>query len=87
MGLTRLGFVRAMVFNLHPIVGTHCGAHEIRLCESNGVQSTSKFLPGSRWFLGSLIFIANKFGDLNLQEPKSQKVIMLGTVHLPTAPV
>jgi hypothetical protein len=29
-------------------------------------QSTTKFLPGSRWVLGSLLFVANKFGDLNL---------------------
>jgi hypothetical protein len=29
-------------------------------------QSTTKFLLGSRWVLGSLLFIGNKFGDLNL---------------------
>jgi hypothetical protein len=29
-------------------------------------QSTTKFLPGPRWVLGSLLFIADKFEDLNL---------------------
>jgi hypothetical protein len=29
-------------------------------------QSTIKFLPGSRWFLGSLQFITDKFGELTL---------------------
>jgi hypothetical protein len=29
-------------------------------------QSTTKFLPGSRWFLGSLQFITDKFRDLTL---------------------
>jgi hypothetical protein len=29
-------------------------------------QSTTKFLPGSRWFRGSLQFITDKFGDLTL---------------------
>jgi hypothetical protein len=37
--------------------------------------------------MGSLLFIADKFGDMNLQEPKSCKVIGLGTCHLPLAPV
>jgi hypothetical protein len=50
-------------------------------------QSTTKFLPGSRWVLGSLVFIAGKIGDLNLQEPELHKIIRLGTVCLPPAPV
>jgi hypothetical protein len=50
-------------------------------------QSTTKFLPDSRWVLGSLVFIADKIGDLNLQEPELHKVIRLGTVCLPPAPV
>jgi hypothetical protein len=50
-------------------------------------QSTRKFLPGSRWVLGSLLFIANKFGDLSLQEPESREVTRPGTDHLPLAPV
>jgi hypothetical protein len=49
-------------------------------------QSTTKFLPGLRWVLGSRLFIADKFGDLNLQEPKSCEVVRSGTVHLPPAP-
>jgi hypothetical protein len=50
-------------------------------------QSTTKFLLGSRWFLGPLLFIADKFGDMNLQEPESCEVIKSGTGHLPPAPV
>jgi hypothetical protein len=46
-------------------------------------QSTTKFLPNSWWVLGSLLFIADKFGDLNLQEPESCEVIRSGTDHLP----
>jgi hypothetical protein len=34
-------------------------------------RSTSKFLPGSRLVLGSLLLIADKFGDLSLQELES----------------
>jgi hypothetical protein len=45
-------------------------------------QSTTKFLPGSRWFLGSLQFVTDKFGDLNLQKPESSKVTGSGTDHL-----
>jgi hypothetical protein len=50
-------------------------------------QSTTKFLPGLRWVLGSLLFIGDKFGDLNLQEHESQEVIGSGTGRLPPAPV
>jgi hypothetical protein len=50
-------------------------------------QSTNKFLPGSRWFLGSLDFITDKFGDLSLQEPESHEVTRSGTGHLPLDPV
>jgi hypothetical protein len=31
-------------------------------------DSTNKFLPGSRLVFGSLLFIADKMGDLSLQE-------------------
>jgi hypothetical protein len=34
-------------------------------------QSVNKFLPGLRWFLGSLEFINDKIGDISLQEPES----------------
>jgi hypothetical protein len=50
-------------------------------------QSTTKFLPGSRWFLGSLLFITDKFGDLSLQEPKMREDVRSGTDRLPPAPV
>jgi hypothetical protein len=50
-------------------------------------QSTTKFLPDSRWILGSLIFMANKFGDLNPQESESREVIESGIGHLPPAPI
>jgi hypothetical protein len=33
---------------------------------SMAFQSTTKFLPGSRWVLGSLLFITDKFEDLSL---------------------
>jgi hypothetical protein len=46
-------------------------------------QSTTKFLPSSRWFLGSLIFLTDKFGDLSLQEPKSSEVVGSGSSRLP----
>jgi hypothetical protein len=50
-------------------------------------QSTTKFLPGSRWFLGSLEFLTDKFGNLSLQEPKLSKVTGSGTARLPPAPI
>jgi hypothetical protein len=50
-------------------------------------QSTTKFLPSSRWFLGSLEFLTEKFGDMSLQEPESSEVTGSGTSHLPPAPV
>jgi hypothetical protein len=50
-------------------------------------QLTTKFLPGSRWVLGSLLFIADKYGDLNLQEPESHEVVRSVTGRLPPAPV
>jgi hypothetical protein len=37
-------------------------------------ESTTKFLAGTRWFLGSFQFVTNKFGDLYLQEPESSAV-------------
>jgi hypothetical protein len=50
-------------------------------------QSTTKFLPGSSWIPGSLLFITNKFGDLSLQEPDAREAIKSGTGCLPLAPV
>jgi hypothetical protein len=50
-------------------------------------QSTTKFLPGSRWFLGSLEFLTAKFGNLSLQERELSEVIRSGTGRLPLASV
>jgi hypothetical protein len=46
-------------------------------------QSTNKFLPNSRCFLGSLEFITDKFGDLSLQEQESSEVIESDTGRFP----
>jgi hypothetical protein len=48
-------------------------------------QKEDKFLPGSRWFMGSFQFMTDKFGDLTLQEPESHRIIGSGTVNLPPA--
>jgi hypothetical protein len=37
-------------------------------------QTATKFLPGSRWALRSLLFITDKFGELSLQKLESPKV-------------
>jgi hypothetical protein len=50
-------------------------------------QSTTKFLPGLRWVPESLLFIAGKFGDLNLQELESREVVGSGTDRLTQASV
>jgi hypothetical protein len=52
---------------------------------SMAFQSANKFLPGSRWLHGSLLFVASKFGDLRLQDPESQEIAKLGTGHIPPA--
>jgi hypothetical protein len=54
---------------------------------SMAFQSASKFLPVSRWVLGYLLFIADKFGDLSLQESELPKVVGSGTDRLPLASV
>jgi hypothetical protein len=48
-------------------------------------QSTTKFLPDSKWFLGSLQFVTDKFGDLTLHEPESCRIIRSGIDRLPPA--
>jgi hypothetical protein len=48
-------------------------------------QSTTKFLPGSRWFLSSLEFLTDKFGNTSLQELELSKVAGSGTDRLPPA--
>jgi hypothetical protein len=50
-------------------------------------QSTTKFLPNSRWFLGSLEFLTDKFGNPSLQESELSKAIRSGTGCLPPVPV
>jgi hypothetical protein len=50
-------------------------------------QSTTKLLPGSRRFLGSLEFLTDKFGNLSLQEPELSKVARSGNGRLPPASV
>jgi hypothetical protein len=50
-------------------------------------QSTTKFLPGFRWFLCSHVFLTEKFGNLFLQELELSKAIGSGTSRLPAAPV
>jgi hypothetical protein len=50
-------------------------------------QSTSKFLPSSRWVLGSLLFVIDKFGDLNLKELESLEVAGSGIDRIPLIPV
>jgi hypothetical protein len=49
-------------------------------------RSTTKLFPGSNWFLGSLEFFTNKFGNLSLPEPELSKVTGSGTGRLPPAP-
>jgi hypothetical protein len=49
-------------------------------------ESKTKFLPGSRWFLGS-IELTVKFRNLSLQEPELSNVTGSGTGCLPPAPV
>jgi hypothetical protein len=46
-------------------------------------QSTGKFLPGTRWVLGFLLFVTDKFGDRSLHEPESPEVAESGTNHVP----
>jgi hypothetical protein len=48
-------------------------------------QSTTKFLPSSMWFLGSLEFLTDQFGNLSFQEPELSEVIGSGTGYLPPA--
>jgi hypothetical protein len=54
---------------------------------SMAYQSTTKFLPNSRWFLESLQFVTNKFGDLTLQEPELCGIVGSGTGRPAPSPV
>jgi hypothetical protein len=62
------------------------GLTRSRFVRAMAYQSTTKFLPGSRWFLGSLQFVTDRFGDLTLQEPESCGIIGSGMGCLPPAP-
>jgi hypothetical protein len=50
-------------------------------------QSTTKFLPSSRWFLGSVVFLTDKFGNLSLQRLELSEDARSGTGCIPPAPV
>jgi hypothetical protein len=63
------------------------GLTRLSFVRAMAFQSTTKFLPGSRWFLGSLEFLTDKFGNLRLQEPKFGKLTGSGTSHLLLAPI
>jgi hypothetical protein len=54
---------------------------------SMAFQSTDKFLLGLRWVLGSLLFLADKFGDLSLQELESWEIAKSSTGRQPPAPI
>jgi hypothetical protein len=54
------------------------GLMRLSYVRSMAFQSTSKFLPDSRLVFGSLLFIADKMGDLSLQEPESQEINGVG---------
>jgi hypothetical protein len=50
-------------------------------------QSTTKLLLGSKWFLGPLDFLTDKFGNLSRQEPELSKAVGSGIGRLPPSPV
>jgi hypothetical protein len=60
----------------------------ISLVQIELIPSHRKIRPPQsllRWFMGSLQFVTNKFGDLTLQEPESHGIVGSGTGHLPPA--
>jgi hypothetical protein len=61
----------------------HCGAHEIQLREINGVRISNQVPARFEVGFGSLLFIANKMGDLSLQEPKLQEITGSDTDRFP----
>jgi hypothetical protein len=67
------------------IVGAHHGAHEIKLHESNDVSIYNQVSSWLEVGFGIFLFIADKFGDLNPQEPESHEVVRSGIGHLPPA--
>jgi hypothetical protein len=63
------------------------GLTRLSFVRATTFQSTTKFLPGSRWFLGSLEFLTDKIGNLSLQKLELGKVTGLGTDCFPPSPV
>jgi hypothetical protein len=68
-------------------VGVHCGAHEIKLPENNGVSIYNQVSSHLQVVSRSLEFLIDKFRNLSLQEPDLSKVTGLGTGRLSPAPV
>jgi hypothetical protein len=68
-------------------VGTTVGLTRSSIVKTMVFQSTTMFLPGSWWFLGSLEFLTDKFGDLSLGELESSEFARSSTDRLPPAPV
>jgi hypothetical protein len=54
--------------------------------KSMAFDSTSRFLPGSRLVIGSVLFIADKMGDLSLHQPESWEIDGSNTDHFPLTP-
>jgi hypothetical protein len=54
---------------------------------SMAFKSATEFLIGSRFIFGFLLFIADKMGDLSLQEPEPQKIIGSGNDWFPPTPI
>jgi hypothetical protein len=71
------------LWQLAPTVGLTRSSFE----RAMSYQSTTKFSPGSGFFLGSLQFIIDKFRDLTLQELESREVIGSCTDRLPPVSV
>jgi hypothetical protein len=54
--------------------------------KSMAFDSTSRFLPGSRLVIESVLFIADKMGDLSLHQPESWEIDGSNTDHFPSTP-
>jgi hypothetical protein len=54
---------------------------------SMAFESASKFLLGSMLVFRSLLFVADKMGDMSLQEPESWEIAGSDTDCVPPTPV
>jgi hypothetical protein len=54
---------------------------------SMAFESVTMFLPGSRLVFRSLHFVADKMGDLSLQEPEQQEIAGPDVDRFPPTPV